>query len=763
MIFVDRSRVEEPGVLRSERALKEKKRLIGLLSSATADHLSQLRVTFEPSIWTQVKPHLLDLFLGKCAYCEQNLSSLDGDVEHYRPRHNTNQENIEWASNSEQKAVRLQHQHLYYSWLAYDWDNLLLICRDCNHHIGKAQSFPVVGARARFLADMATCRQTESPRLLDPCFDQPADHLRCDETGYLEALTDRGQFTLEILGLNSRDWLIDERKRAWEEVTQATSDVLQSVGQFGDRGETQVLYRALSSDQPYQIARRCAFAVSARDLEARGVSIAGVSEWLRDWTGKDLSHVSTAATSALQHTRMGKYRGKKMLPERPTQTIRRIAIRNFKAIEEIDVEVPEAPRSADRIPGNLALLGENATGKSSILEAVALAVLGIEQIERLKVDGLGCLRRSRIQGAEVEVRHPAEIVLTLNDGHDLRLSIDLEGRFYGNRHPATVLLGYGPRRFFSPRRDVRRFQEPWHRVKSMFDPLVRLPDPTPWLLSCSQKDFNLVVRALRTMMLLPDEALVRRGDASAGSEAATIFFELDGRHESLETLSEGYKTVIAMGVDVMRELLDYWPDLESARGIVLIDELDTHLHPRWKMRIAQRLRQALPGVQFLTSTHDPLCLRGYFDKEVQVLRRTTEGAVERVLDLPSVQGLSVQQLLTSEYFGLYSTEDLALDESIARYSTLVSKPARTPSEQLELERQRVEVGETLVLGTGPVERVVQDAIQEYLLQRRNTPSMQSTRLRREAVAKVVDFWNSIEPQAQQNYAEGVSGDHHDSG
>jgi hypothetical protein len=754
MIFVDRSRIEEPDVLRSERALSEKTRLVGLLSSATTDHLSQLRVTFEPSIWTQVKPHLLDLFSSKCAYCERRLTGLDGDIEHYRPKQNAGYGRAEWASLSEHGAERSNQQHLYYSWLAYDWNNLLLICMSCNRHLGKGPPFPVVGARASFLAEIAECRSTEHPLLLDPCFDQAADHLRCDETGLLVTLTERGQFTVEILGLNVRKELVDGRRRAWEEVIQASADVLQSSTQFGDRGETQMLYRALHSDLPYQLARRSAFATRAHDLEARGIFIVGVSEWLRDGSVESLAYVSTAAKSSLVHTKMGKYRGKKMLPERPRETIRRIGIRNYKAIEEIDIEVPEAPRSADRIPGALALLGENATGKSSILEAVALAVLGTEQIERLKVDGLGCLRRSRSQRTETEIRHPAEIVLTLDEGDDLRLSIDLEGRFFGDRRRAAVLLGYGPRRFFSQRRDVRRFQEPWHRVKSMFDPLARLPDPAPWLLSCSKREFDLVVRALRTMMLLPDEALVRRG-AFTDSGTPTVFFELDGRHESLETLSEGYKTVIAMGVDVMRELLGYWPDLENAHGIVLIDELDTHLHPRWKMRIAQRLRQALPGVQFLTSTHDPLCLRGYFNKEVQVLRRTSEGAVERVPELPNVQGLSVQQLLTSEYFGLSSTEDPALDESIARYATLLSKPERTPLEEFELERKRAEVGEILVLGAGPAERVVQDAIGEYLLRRQNISSAHATQLRRDAVTKVVEFWNSIEPQARENPDEGA--------
>jgi hypothetical protein len=760
MIFVDRSRTEEPESFRSDRTLKEKERLVGLLRSATFDHLSQLRVTFDQSIWIQAKGNLLELFSNKCAYCERQLNGLDSSVDHYRPKQYADRGRGNWPSSREQVAGERYQHHLYYSWLAYDWENLLVVCIACNSYIGKASLFPVANGSASFLAGIAECRSVEQPLLLDPCFDKPSRHLRCDESGLFEQLTERGRFTVEILGLNVREDLVAARKQAWHEVDQAATSLLEYESKGSHHEGVHALNWAMRSFLPYQLARRSAFVKYARELEARGILIDGVAEWLEDAAMGSIADVGVANSYALDQVRMGKYPGKKMLPERPRGTIRRICIRNFKAIEEIDIEVPEVPSSGDKIPGGLALLGENATGKSSILEAVALAILGTKQIAGLKLDGIEYLRRSQSLHSDTEEKHPAEIVLVMDGGDDLRLSIDLDGRFHGNRSPATVLLGYGPRRFFSQRRNVRRFQEPWHRVKSMFDPLARLPNPVPWLLSCSKREFSLVVRALRTMMLLPDEALVRRGE-KLGSREPTVIFELNGRHESLETLSEGYKTIIAMGVDVMRELLDYWPDLESAHGVVLIDELDTHLHPRWKMRIAQRLRQALPGVQFLTSSHDPLCLRGYYDKEVQVLRRNPEGTVEQVLDLPNVQGLSVQQLLTSEYFGLYSTEDPVLDESIARYSTLVSKLDRTPSEDLELERQRTDVGQTLVLGTGAGERVVQDAIREYLLQHQTRYSSQLPQLRREAVAKVVDFWNSIEPQSRFNADLQAQGNEHD--
>jgi len=83
-----------------------------------------------------------------------------------------------------------------------------------------------------------------------------------------------------------------------------------------------------------------------------------------------------------------------------------------------------------------------------------------------------------------------------------------------------------------------------------------------------------------------------------------------------------------MACAIMKMLFERWDNLTSASAIVLIDELDAHLHPRWKMRIVSSLRKAFPQVQFIASTHDPLVLRGIRNNEVAVLRRVSgEGTI----------------------------------------------------------------------------------------------------------------------------------------
>ena len=78
--------------------------------------------------------------------------------------------------------------------------------------------------------------------------------------------------------------------------------------------------------------------------------------------------------------------------------------------------------------------------------------------------------------------------------------------------------------------------------------------------------------------------------------------------------------------------------MSHASGIVLLDEIDAHLHPRWKMRIVESLRATFSGMQFIVTTHEPLCLRGIKEQEVVVLRREGDD-VRYIDDLPSPSDL----------------------------------------------------------------------------------------------------------------------------
>jgi predicted ATP-binding protein involved in virulence len=196
--------------------------------------------------------------------------------------------------------------------------------------------------------------------------------------------------------------------------------------------------------------------------------------------------------------------------------------------------------------------------------------------------------------------------------------------------------------------------------------------------------------------------------------ARRVDVEAFGLRVPLEDLSDGYQSVVALATDLMISLLARWPSVDVAEGTVLIDELGAHLHPRWRMRIVPSLRQVFPRVQFLSSTHDPLCLRGLGNGEVVVVKRDETGEVVALTDLPSVAGLRVDQLLTSEHFGMNSTIDPELDALFAEYYLLKAKPRRTAAERRRLDELAARLDGLDVMGTTRREQIVYEAADEYV-------------------------------------------------
>lgn len=80
----------------------------------------------------------------------------------------------------------------------------------------------------------------------------------------------------------------------------------------------------------------------------------------------------------------------------------------------------------------------------------------------------------------------------------------------------------------------------------------------------------------------------------------------------IEQLSDGYRTTLAMVMDIaarMAEANPYSSDPLSSEGIILIDEVDLHLHPEWQREFLPRLINVFPHLQFIVSTHSPFIIQ----------------------------------------------------------------------------------------------------------------------------------------------------------
>ena len=158
---------------------------------------------------------------------------------------------------------------------------------------------------------------------------------------------------------------------------------------------------------------------------------------------------------------------------------------------------------------------------------------------------------------------------------------------------------------------------------------------------------------------------------------------------SINQLSLGYKTMVAWMVDVAARLFQRYPDSDNPLAepaIILVDEIDLHLHPKWQRKIFDYLSDKFPKTQFIVTAHSPLVVQAApKDANIVVLRK--EG--DKVIidnDVKSVNDWRIDQILSSELFGNISPRSNDVEQMLERRKELIQKNRLSPSEKVELDR-----------------------------------------------------------------------------
>lgn len=190
---------------------------------------------------SKVKEALVQLFKSKCAYCESSfLHVYSGDVEHFRPK-------------GEIEGAKPQSKPGYY-WLAADWDNLLLSCRNCNQKLkhllygvnvkmtmGKMNQFPLSDGSKyiRYHNHLNGIGDEEKYRLLiNPCIDNPEDHLEYSKEGLIRpkkdingVFSEKGKKSIEVYVLQ-RVPLVQAREKVLIEIQAQIQRVKEATHNF---------------------------------------------------------------------------------------------------------------------------------------------------------------------------------------------------------------------------------------------------------------------------------------------------------------------------------------------------------------------------------------------------------------------------------------------------------------------------------------------------------------------------------------------------
>jgi len=168
----------------------------------------------------------------------------------------------------------------------------------------------------------------------------------------------------------------------------------------------------------------------------------------------------------------------------------------------------------------------------------------------------------------------------------------------------------------------------------------------------------------------------------------------------LNTLSQGTQSIIQWLAHLVigyAEYYDFPDDLSDKPGVLIVDEIDAHLHPSWQRRIIPTLTRHFPNLQIFCSTHSPLMLAGLKAGQVQLLRRDEDGRVTVSRNDDDIIGWSADEVLRY-ILDMPNTTDLQTEDQINRLQELRRKYRLSPEESEELERLRHSINQDLISG-----------------------------------------------------------------
>jgi Sec-independent protein translocase protein TatA len=367
--------------------------------------------------------------------------------------------------------------------------------------------------------------------------------------------------------------------------------------------------------------------------------------------------------------------------------LRRLTLENIRSITDLDIDF-QVPGSNNQVRHWTCILGENGTGKSSILRSAALVLAGSDSLPELLGDP-GRWIRNGTKAAKIT----AEVVT--QDGREHHIAIELKAgsglaeTLKANAAGLSALdealkhtkrsyfvVGYGVSRRF-PGSTSEKFQSASGKplraqsVITLFQADASLRSLEAWAMDLHYRrgavGLNLIRKVLNT--LLPDVKF-----QGIDKERRQLVFKTADGLVPLAQLSDGYQSVISWYGDLLYRITEVFKDHKKpleARGLLLLDEVDLHLHPLWQRRVADFLRQTLPNFQCIVTTHSALTAQQCGEGELYVLKRTEDAHIQLNHYEAAPNLLRVDQLLVSPVFGLETGMSVAVQE--IRSSTNRSK------------------------------------------------------------------------------------------
>lgn len=403
--------------------------------------------------------------------------------------------------------------------------------------------------------------------------------------------------------------------------------------------------------------------------------------------------------------------------------IDKITLTNVRGFKKLEFNFD---RGEGKYAGWTVFTGDNGAGKSTLLKAISIALTGTDTARALQPSFHRWI-------SEGETK--AEIALELSQ-HSQDDSFTDGGRTPTSGHfPVCVELikgtkepilqakkssgarqanktlpqrsiwsseakgwfscGYGPfRRVFgaSPEAMRQMVAPATERFVTMFQEAASLAEVDQWLRSLSHKKLEKKPQETQQLdqliNILSDDLLPNQLTIDDIDSDGLWLKDRQGVKLAWSEMSDGYRAAIALLADIIRHLINtYGTDGLTAlnddgkiyiqrSGVVLIDEIDAHLHPEWQREIGFWLKRHFPNIQFLVTSHSPLICQAADPNGLFVLPEPGSGAEARALTPEEYQKVIASRpdtILQTPAFGLQNTRSPQAVDARAGYAKLKSK------------------------------------------------------------------------------------------
>jgi hypothetical protein len=255
--------------------------------------------------------------------------------------------------------------------------------------------------------------------------------------------------------------------------------------------------------------------------------------------------------------------------------------------------------------------------------------------------------------------------------------------------------GYGANRFMSSNALTESQST---NSETLFNDDAKLINAEEWFLQldyAASKESDVKAFAVRKreqvrqilLDILPDIEDIRVTAPTKNNLRQTVELKTPYNWVTIHQLSLGYRTMVAWMVDLASRLFDRYPDSDNPLAepaIVLIDEIDLHLHPKWQRKIFNYLDEKFPATQFIVSAHSPLVVQSApSDANIVLLKREGDHVVIDQ-DIKSVRSWRLDQILSSDLFGVGS-RSLEIETLMEERRKLIQKDNLSSKERSRLE------------------------------------------------------------------------------